>query len=551
MEQNNQAQVVLGFLRRNWWLVLLAVVTVGTVTYVLVRDQPVKPAQATATFILRPDSEDLTSYGTARVFLTAQQRVIRGAALAAEVAPQVGLDPATVRRSISVSADTDASVVSITATSTDSQIPVKLANAYVETYVTKRADQKKVALQQRADELSAQVAKLEEQLAKVDADLASARRDDRDSTSLTLSKEALVRQYAAVVTAQQDVLTKISQRPVVAEVLDPAEFSTRPQPPSWRSRVAIGILAGLLLGIGLGVLRELLADRLRDRKDAERITELPVIGEIGLAVRPISGLPAYDKQFSSVAESFRGIRTNLRFLAMGDELRIVGVTSAEPKDGKSTVAANLAASFALAGLSTIVVSGDLRRQRLDDLFEVRGRPGLSDLLASRASGLPLRANADGWPAGSHTDELTTLLIPTKVPNLLILPAGTAMPNPAELLSTPQAREVFRELAELADIVIVDSAPLLVADGLLIGRLVDGVVVVASVQHTRRERLNRATNALRSSGANVVGLVVNRVRSPLGGYGRYYRYYEPQKATKESGRQRRERNDAPIEVSVRQ
>jgi capsular exopolysaccharide synthesis family protein len=208
--------------------------------------------------------------------------------------------------------------------------------------------------------------------------------------------------------------------------------------------------------------------------------------------------------FSAVAEACRVLNANVRFLlaahshdgpmrrgARPAPTGSVMIASAAPGEGKSSLAANLAVTAARAGARVVLVEADLRNPAIAGLFGLDAQSGLSDLLID---------------AGDTTD----YLVESGVDNLVLLPAGSIPPNPAELLASGQAHALWAELRSMADLVIVDTPPLLrVADGLEVAAHVDAVVVVARYGVTRTHELESVARRLgQIGGERSVGVVVN-------------------------------------------
>ena len=185
-----------------------------------------------------------------------------------------------------------------------------------------------------------------------------------------------------------------------------------------------------------------------------------------------------------------------------------------PGEGKTTAVANLAVSFARAGQRVIVISCDLRRPRIHEFFGLRSETGLTSVLIGQA---PLS---------------DAILAVEGEPRLRVIPSGPVPPNPAEILSLKRVEDVVEVLGKNGDIVLLDCPPVLpVTDALLLSRLVDGILVVASAKSTSRRDLHRSIELLHQVQAPVLGTILNRVPVDgsyaygYGGYGYYDRYYE--------------------------
>jgi capsular exopolysaccharide synthesis family protein len=228
--------------------------------------------------------------------------------------------------------------------------------------------------------------------------------------------------------------------------------------------------------------------------DVQSTTDLPLAGtgvhsaEAGKHGVPLDG--------ASSAEAYRVLCANLQVTDLEQQIRTILVTSATRGDGKTTIAANLAMTLASSGFKTLLVDADLRRPTLHRFFGLSGDQGLADL-----------AHPDPGP-------IETYLQQTFVPNLRFLASGSVRGNASELLA---ARTIVQRLAEiraLADFVVFDGPPVLVASGsLALAPQVDGILLVAGAGHSRFTHVQETRVMLERVGARIVGVVLNRVREP--------------------------------------
>ncbi|MEO8330319.1 MAG: polysaccharide biosynthesis tyrosine autokinase, partial [Candidatus Nanopelagicales bacterium] len=288
----------------------------------------------------------------------------------------------------------------------------------------------------------------------------------------------------------------------IASVSIVATAPTEPTTPKPLRNVLLAGIVGLLLGIGLAFLRDHFDDKVRDESGLPDVLDtIPVLGRIPLT-KVRDQLVTLSAPHSSASEAYRGTRTSLRSLfedANGRHTplhsggRILLVSSAGSSEGKSTTAANLAVVSARAGQRVVVVDADLRRPRLADLFGISQVPGLSDLLVSDV------------PTERCLSEVVD------VSNLRVLPAGAARPDPAELLATARMRAVLLDLADIADLVIVDSPSILgVADSLELVPLVDLTVLVVKAGTSRRRVLTDAVERVHRLSGTLPDIVLNGV-----------------------------------------
>jgi capsular exopolysaccharide synthesis family protein len=191
---------------------------------------------------------------------------------------------------------------------------------------------------------------------------------------------------------------------------------------------------------------------------------------------------------SPAAEAYRTLRTNLMFSGIDRPLTTLLVTSPSSEEGKSTTLANLAVTMAQGGRSTILVDCDLRRPRQHELFGVRAEPGLSEAIMNKVDAPDLAAS--------------------RVENLCLLPAGAPPPNPADLLGSRRMEDLIANLKTRADIVLFDAPPVIaVTDAALLASKLDGVLLVVSAGHTRREHAQQAKALLERIHVHIIGTVL--------------------------------------------
>lgn len=212
---------------------------------------------------------------------------------------------------------------------------------------------------------------------------------------------------------------------------------------------------------------------------------------------------------SPISEQFRTLRTNINFMAIDHPIKTLALTSANASEGKSTVTDNLAIVWAQTGQKVLLVDADLRRSTLHRTFNLDNREGLTTILTSRA----------------HTIDLNTIIQPSGIDNLSLLPSGPTPPNPAELLSSQRMKDFLKAARERYDMVIVDVPPMLVVtDTQVISRDLDAVILVVKQGQTQKLGAKRAVELLKMAHANLLGYVMNDVVSDgSAGYGYGYGY----------------------------
>ncbi|PRY82685.1 CpsD/CapB family tyrosine-protein kinase [Alkalibacterium olivapovliticus] len=220
------------------------------------------------------------------------------------------------------------------------------------------------------------------------------------------------------------------------------------------------------------------------------------------AERP--GLVVLNKPSSVVSEQFRTVKTNIQFSMVDETLRTIVVTSAGPASGKSTIAANLAATFASNEKKVLLVDADLRKPTVHKTFKVRNNDGLTTLLTDRNASLEeviYRTHSDG---------------------LYVLTSGAIPPNPAELLASKRMEEIKQEMLDYFDMVIFDTPPLLaVTDAQVMASKSEGVIFVIPKGLANKEEVIKAKDLLEKVQANVLGAILNRVDKSDDSYYYYY------------------------------
>lgn len=271
----------------------------------------------------------------------------------------------------------------------------------------------------------------------------------------------------------------------------------------------IAILIGILIPLIIIIIVDFFNDKILDRHDVEANTNIPIIAAIGHNSKAIDFV-VYQKPKSSIAESFRTLRTNLQYLHIDKNLKThtIAITSTVSGEGKSFCALNLASIFALAGKKTIIMGLDLRKPKLHKDFGIDNSIGISTYLI-----------------GNNT--LDEVIIPTLQENLSIVTSGPVPPNPAELLESDRMRQLIDELKSRYEIIIIDTPPVaLVTDSLLISKYTDTNIFVVRQNYSSRTVLKFVNNLYSDNNYRSLGILINDVKIPNyygNRYGYGYRY----------------------------
>jgi len=284
--------------------------------------------------------------------------------------------------------------------------------------------------------------------------------------------------------------------PVKIEVVSGPRVGADPVSPRPTRTFVLAGLIGLVLGVGLSVLRGRTDTTIHDGETLHQVTTSPLLGQVPFdASAKLTPLIVKGAAHSARAEALRKLRTNLRFVDVQEPAGVIAVTSAVQGEGKSTMACNLAIVLAEAGWRVLLVDADLRRPRVAGYLGLSAGVGLTDVLIGEA-------------------EINDAVRPWGDRSLLVLPAGSIPPNPSELLGSKGMADLLLSLRESADIVIIDTAPLLaVTDGVVVAVQADGALLVTRAGKTSRAQVAAAAQALTSVAARLLGCVLNMAKVP--------------------------------------
>jgi capsular exopolysaccharide synthesis family protein len=346
----------------------------------------------------------------------------------------------------------------------------------------------------------------------------------------------LKREAEANKTLYDSLQTKLKEAQIASglkssniRIIDPALVPTAPSRPAKTRNIMLAILVGLVGGIGLALLREYLDNTVKTPDDVETLARLPSLAVVptfsddevshkrfGLLKGAASNgsekrieLVAHHLPKSQTSEAFRALRTALLLSQAGHPPQVILVSSALPREGKTTAAANLAVTLAQLGDKTVVLDADLRK------------PGVGRLLNLNTG---KHAGLSSYLAGASTLDLVTIPHPA-IPNLAAIPTGPLPPNPADLLSSHKLAEAIAELRTKYKFVVIDSPPIMAAtDAVILSVQVDGVLLVVRSGETPKEAFTRTRDLLNTVKCRLLGVVVNAVNPSAPDYYYSYRYY---------------------------
>jgi polysaccharide biosynthesis transport protein len=481
--------------QRKWWVGSIAVL--GLVASLAFSLTSHKQYSATAQLLVQ------ASFGTSGVQQPVTQtdvetelQLVTSASVQRTVRNRLKSTPA-----VSASEVGQTNVMAITAISGTPSRASLIANVYATAFVQYR---QAVA----TNSLTTAEAQVRSQITSVELQVSSLRggTNSPEATAL-LNQEAVLKEQLA----QMQVSGATDTGDVA--LVTPATTPASPSSPKPAEDALLGLVAGLALGIGAAFLRDSFDDRLTSKEATERAGGAPVLAMTPLVPswrRKNPLLVTVAEPNSPAAESYRSLRTSLQFARQEQQLRSLVVTSPGASEGKTATLANLGVVFAQAGERVVLVSCDLRRPRIGAFFGLDEQAGLTGVLLDE-----------------RTLEETVLPVPG-FDRLSLLPAGLVPPNPAELLDSARARDIFTRLRDQYDLVLIDSPPVLpVTDAAILSRHADATLMLAAAGQTRRSDLHRAVEKLDQVGVTILGTVLNKVTRQTGryyGYGYTYKSY---------------------------
>jgi capsular exopolysaccharide synthesis family protein len=288
-------------------------------------------------------------------------------------------------------------------------------------------------------------------------------------------------------------------------MIDPASLPVKPIEPLWSRNLAWGVIIGAVLGLAMCFILDSIDTTITTLKDAADFCSLPALGIVPKMIGPsgrarsgstaLSGvnspIPVLDQPHSETSDAYRTLRTALLLSNPGAPPKVILITSALPREGKSTVSVNIAAVFSQKNRRVLLVDGDLRRGDLRQYFKYGSIQGLSAALA-----------------GEEPEQFYVKY--PRLPNLDVLPAGTRPPQPPDMLDSDRMRQLIQRWREEFDTVIIDAPPVIgMSDAVIFSTMADTIVLIVRARQSRRQDVNRTVEILRRTGnAHVSGIVIN-------------------------------------------
>ncbi|MCB0977316.1 MAG: polysaccharide biosynthesis tyrosine autokinase [Acidimicrobiales bacterium] len=456
-----------------------------------------------------------------------EMRILQGAALQQELTKRLGYLPEV---KISSTDPKTSAVITVKASAETADEAARIANDFVTTAVAVRRETTTTELKDAMKELDARSKRLSTQLAEtklrsqelgaqIDAEKDEKKRLELQFEKLQLDDDlerGTITTQLAELRAQGDALrTALDDNTIRGSYT--IGLAPAPKSPSYPRPVLNAVIAlatGLLLGCAIAFGRDYFNDTMSSKEELDDVTGgITVLGIVPQVAewkhREDALLESTEHPRGPAAEAYRGLRAALDFAALDHKISLMQLTSSNAGEGKTTTAANLAVTIARADRRVILVDCDLRRPRLHQFFGLENDRGFTSVLLGECS---------------VTDALQR---PTNSPNLLVMTSGPPPPNPSELLSTKAAEELLNALTQPADMVIIDSPPLLpVADATVLARYVHSTVLVVTAGSTTKRTLERSLEILSQVDAPLEGIVFNGLgEHEMYGSGYGYGYIE--------------------------
>lgn len=326
--------------------------------------------------------------------------------------------------------------------------------------------------------------------------------------------QALKNEVLSNQSSYQSLLDRMKEVDVVGgldtnniSIIDSAVIPHKNFKPNLKTNLMLGTLMGFLLGLAFIFLREFMDDSIKSTEELEKITQLPMLGVIPELKGRDSSVIAQQlitEPNSYISEAIRSLRTSLSFSTAEGTPKILCLTSSVAGEGKTSIATNLAISYALAGESVLLIDADLRNPTIDHLLKLDNRIGLSNLLSGQKN-------------------QQEFILNTSVTKLHVLNAGPLPPDPVELLSSNMMKQLLKKCGERYDRVIIDSPPVLgLADALILSNLADATLLVIHTEETGKDIIKTSLKRLKQTQGYILGTLMNQVSRAGASYA--YRHY---------------------------
>ena len=343
---------------------------------------------------------------------------------------------------------------------------------------------------------------LRKQEEKITSRISTAPTQEREFISIYRQKVIKEELYIFLLQKYEENALTLAITSPKGQIVDRAFNYNKPSSLSTAALLIIGFIIGLLIPSLYLYIKYLFRTKFSSREELEQITRIPILGEVCVNYSK-ERVVVKEGDTSSIAELFRLMRTNLQFLLTGKNDKVILLTSSVSGEGKSFVSVNLSISLSLLKKRTIIIGLDIRNPQLAEYMNIRSRLGMTNYLAS------------------EDINIDDIIVPSNInPMLDVIVAGPIPPNPAELLLNQRLDNLFKELRERYDYIIVDSAPVgMVSDTFSLTRIADTTVYVCRANYTQRDHIRYCNSIVAEERLRNVSLVINATTAKQGyGYG---------------------------------
>ena len=330
---------------------------------------------------------------------------------------------------------------------------------------------------------------------------------ERQFVSIARQQEIKAGLYLMLLQKREENAITLAATANNAKIIDEALADDNPVSPKRLMIYLVSLVLGMGFPVGIIYLIGLTKFKIEGRADVEKLTLLPVVGDIPLADERAGSIAVFENKNNLMSETFRNVRTNLQFM-LEKGRNVILVTSTISGEGKSFVSANLAISLSLLGKKVVIVGLDIRKPGLNKVFNIpKKEHGITQFLTN------------------PTINLMDLIQSSDInKNLFILPGGTVPPNPTELLARDGLEKAIETLKKNFDYVILDTAPVgMVTDTLLIGRVADLSVYVCRADYTRKAEFTLINELAENNKLPNLCIAINGLDLQKKKYGYYYGY----------------------------
>ena len=350
-------------------------------------------------------------------------------------------------------------------------------------------------------------ADLEREAGRFSRRISDAPGQERQYVSIARQQEIKAGLYLMLLQKREENAITLAATANNAKIIDEPVATGGPLSPKPNMIYMIALVLGVGMPVGVIFLIGLTKFKIEGRGDVEKLTRLPIVGDVPLTTERTGSIAVFENQNNLMSETFRNVRTNLQFMLENDQ-KVILVTSTISGEGKSFVASNLAISLSLLGKKVVIVGLDIRKPGLNKVFNIsRKEQGITQYLSNPEKNL-----------------MDFVQVSDVSKSLYILPGGTVPPNPTELLARDGLDKAVETLKKNFDYVILDTAPIgMVTDTLLIGRVADLAVYVCRADYTRKAEYTLINELAENNKLPNLCTIINGLDLQKKKYGYYYGY----------------------------